>query len=405
MRKVRILLLLIVLALAGGLSFYGLRSGWFAAHRGLDRQPTAQAPSIGTPVDQKTGEDRPTFDIVRAEPDGSIIMAGQSKPGWTVIVETEEKEIGRATADENGEWVIEPKENLPKGEYSLELSAKSPEGETTLFSRQRLALSLSDPKEGQPLIALTEEGKATRVLQMPPSKRETSVASAAESTELASLEAQHAAGETAGAKSPAANLESADQAENQISFASVDYEEAGEKSMLHLNGQASPDARVAVYVNNELAGTATSDATGSWSFSGNRQLDGGKHTLRADLIGKQGESVVARAEVNFERQPPVVTALADDGSKTDNLYGDKAVSDEEDQKADTKLAGIATAGEQSDPEQEDSGVVVVKRGDTLWHIARKHYGDGTKYTQIFRNNKGQIRNPNWIYPNQRFKLP
>ena len=33
------------------------------------------------------------------------------------------------------------------------------------------------------------------------------------------------------------------------------------------------------------------------------------------------------------------------------------------------------------------------------------YGDGTKYTQIFRNNRAQIRDPNWIYPEQRLQLP
>jgi len=41
----------------------------------------------------------------------------------------------------------------------------------------------------------------------------------------------------------------------------------------------------------------------------------------------------------------------------------------------------------------------------LWQIAQRYYGDGAKYTQIFRNNRKQIRDPNWIYPNQRFDLP
>lgn len=43
---------------------------------------------------------------------------------------------------------------------------------------------------------------------------------------------------------------------------------------------------------------------------------------------------------------------------------------------------------------------VVKRGDTLWAIARKYLGSGTKYPQIAQENG--IKNPNLIYPGQVF---
>lgn len=45
---------------------------------------------------------------------------------------------------------------------------------------------------------------------------------------------------------------------------------------------------------------------------------------------------------------------------------------------------------------------VVKRGDTLWAIAAKYMGSGTKYPQIASQNK--IKNPNLIYPGQVFKI-
>ena len=49
--------------------------------------------------------------------------------------------------------------------------------------------------------------------------------------------------------------------------------------------------------------------------------------------------------------------------------------------------------------------IVVRRGDTLWHIARRRYGRGIRYTAIYRNNRDQIRNPHLIYPGQEFRLP
>lgn len=47
----------------------------------------------------------------------------------------------------------------------------------------------------------------------------------------------------------------------------------------------------------------------------------------------------------------------------------------------------------------------VKRGDTLWGIAKRYYGNGAKYPQIFNANRDRIKNPNLIYPGQVFTIP
>lgn len=47
----------------------------------------------------------------------------------------------------------------------------------------------------------------------------------------------------------------------------------------------------------------------------------------------------------------------------------------------------------------------VKRGDCLWNIAKKFYGNGSKYTTIYNANKDKIKNPNLIYPNQVLWIP
>ena len=59
----------------------------------------------------------------------------------------------------------------------------------------------------------------------------------------------------------------------------------------------------------------------------------------------------------------------------------------------------------------------VKSGDTLWGIAEKYYGSGTKHTTIYKANKDVIEstakkhgkksseNGKWIYPPTKLTLP
>ena len=51
------------------------------------------------------------------------------------------------------------------------------------------------------------------------------------------------------------------------------------------------------------------------------------------------------------------------------------------------------------------GKYVVRKGDSLWRISRRHYRRGHRYWRIYRANLGKIRNPDLIYPCQRFYIP
>lgn len=58
------------------------------------------------------------------------------------------------------------------------------------------------------------------------------------------------------------------------------------------------------------------------------------------------------------------------------------------------------------PAPSASQTYTVVKGDCLWNIAKKFYGNGSKYTVIYNANKGVIGgNPNLIYPGQVLTIP
>ncbi len=100
----------------------------------------------------------------------------------------------------------------------------------------------------------------------------------------------------------------------------------------------------------------------------------GVYTLRVDSLAPDG-TVTSRVETPFLREEPAVLAAA----------GEKAAAE-------------MAAGQRI-------SAITVQPGHTLWAIAEGRYGEGIEYWTIFRANRDQIRDPDWIYPGQVFTLP
>jgi LysM repeat protein len=47
----------------------------------------------------------------------------------------------------------------------------------------------------------------------------------------------------------------------------------------------------------------------------------------------------------------------------------------------------------------------VKKGDCLWNISKKFLNNGGRWKEIYNLNKSIIKNPELIYPGQKFKIP
>ncbi len=71
----------------------------------------------------------------------------------------------------------------------------------------------------------------------------------------------------------------------------------------------------------------------------------------------------------------------------------------------SKVDNNLTIAQQTAAPQQQSKTHTVEKGDTLWAIAAKEYGNGAKYTEIVAANQPMIKDADEIYPGQVLRIP
>jgi nucleoid-associated protein YgaU len=57
------------------------------------------------------------------------------------------------------------------------------------------------------------------------------------------------------------------------------------------------------------------------------------------------------------------------------------------------------------PDAREPVFHTVEKGDSLWKIAEKHYGNGGRFKEIFEANRPMLSDPDKIYPGQVLRIP
>ncbi|KQN72302.1 LysM peptidoglycan-binding domain-containing protein [Devosia sp. Leaf64] len=122
-----------------------------------------------------------TFGLLRAEPDGSVVIAGSGQPGSEVDVFSDDKLIGTAKVESSGDWVLVPDSPLPTGGVEITLA----EHGKTERADQSFVVVVDDDKTTQPLVVASTPGQASEILQGLDRPAATAVAAAPEVTQPA----------------------------------------------------------------------------------------------------------------------------------------------------------------------------------------------------------------------------
>ncbi len=318
----------------------------------------------------------PSFDTVRAEADGSVLVAGTAAAGAKIAVLVDGVAVAEAVTDAGGRFAA-----------FLDLGP----------SEKPRAITLSSTVEDGAEAA----SDATVMLEPTPAPEPAEVAAAdaaavPESTP-APAPAEGAAPPTAGeAKAEAPDVLVAD-AEGvtkltdtapvaEVLIDTIGYDRLGN---VDIAGRGAAGSFARLYVDNELTATAPLSDAGKWRMK-LTAIDAGLHMLRVDQLDAAGE-VTSRVETPFQREEPAKVVAA----------GSEAAAGPEATAADASQA-VAPA-EATPPVREIS--ITVQPGFTLWGIARENYGDGFLYVRVYEANRDLIRDPDLIYPGQVFTVP
>ncbi len=228
----------------------------------------------------------------------------------------------------------------------------------------------------------------------------------------------------------------AEPAEAPTKVVSVDAQDGGR---LFVSGRAPAGATVRLYLNDTLIAPATVGRDGTVTFTIGRGIKPGDYKVRLDQVDAASGKVRNRVEVPFSVPDGARIAGANrsvaapsepapgkdgDGKTASNASSPPTVgrqgenagaSDGPKDPISTTPAAPASSETVRDPIRTESapGTVYVpevktariERGDSLWAISRRTYGEGDRYTAIYDANQDQIRDPDLIYPGQVFVLP
>ena len=234
--------------------------------------PQADDGTVASATGDIAGSTSPSFDVVRAEPDGQAVFAGRAASGSTVTIKSGNKVVGSARASEQGDWVVIAPKPLAPGAHELSVSSK-------------LA--------GKPDVA----GERDVVIVIPERGRDIAGRDAGETGGSLALTVPKAANEA-----PAVLQTPKGIGDGRLALDAIDYGKQGDD--LSMAGRAPPAGEVRMYVENEFVGRATADENGRWILKPKKEIEPGKHQLRVDQV-EPGGKVVARLELSFFRAPPI----------------------------------------------------------------------------------------------------
>lgn len=237
----------------------------------------------------------PALTLLRAEPDGSLVIAGTGRPGAGIVVYADGAPLGVTQAEASGDWVVVPDAPLAPG--GVEIAAGEAGGDR--LSQQSFVVVIDPDRASEPLVIASKPGEASAVLQGLPQRGAVPVDEPAPLPEADPAEVSVALAEPERAEptAPAAAVPAV------IVPPSIDAIEIDGKANFFA-GSGAEGATVRLYVDDQFVADARV-AEGRWLVEATDVLTRRSQHVRVDMLKPGTAEVAARAEVNFVVDLPV----------------------------------------------------------------------------------------------------
>jgi nucleoid-associated protein YgaU/ElaB/YqjD/DUF883 family membrane-anchored ribosome-binding protein len=331
-----------------------------AAQPGQSATPaatTTPAPAASTPAPSAAAAPlTSTVQVTAVEFEGSkIFVAGSAPAASSVRALVDDKEIGKSTTEASGHFVIEGNVDLSVGSHIITVEELNADGTVKV----RVRVPFERPQTDQ----------ATVAMQAPSA--------------------------TPSAATTTAPAENQSTASDRAAFEKLRTDVAKAFGILSnlYKDQATPA------LDQAIAGRSAV-VIGLKSLSEFRTAAGTEPSFTAfagDIAAKARQLLTS-----VEAWPNDVAGIGKGIATLASRLADLHII------APPAPAPQAPAGPQTfeqPPLAESQNSVIIRRGDTLWQISRRVYGQGVRYTTIYLANEDQIKNPDLIEPGQIFGVP
>lgn len=345
-------------------------------------------------------------DAVEIEGD-KLFVAGSATPGFSVRVLADDVAVGTAKASPAGRFIVEAVAALSVGDHTITAELIEPGSSTVV---QRATVPFNRP-EGAAMAAVAGAPAAA-----PAQTPQPTVEAPAGSLVLPAIADMIAARDDAAAAlaefqkltGPEAAATPADLAASQAGLAAK--LEAMIAKAVPETAPAEEKAKVEEMKANARAALTAITAAGPIDPAALPDVEAMKK-LR-DGVGAAMAAIAPTAAPEAPPAAPVAPAAVAETATPPAPATPAAPSTPAPDIAAAPAAPAADAPAASGPvtiQQEpltpSAGSVIIRRGDTLWQISRRTYGQGVRYTTIYLANQQQIGNPDRIAPGQIFSVP
>jgi len=314
--------------------------------------PMAPVPPAASPEAPAAPTSAAGIQISAVEIEGSrLFIAGRAPSGASLLGFADDQTVGRAKATNEGNFVIEGTIDLPVGTHTIAVELMDGAGKTAL----RVEVPFDRPAGAQVAAVAGQDGQAS----------------------ISEIDG--------GAFDRLRN-----EAARAFALLQGLYENGGQPSA------------------EEVAAARSGTVIALRSLSEYRLPAGASATARdiVDQTVKQAGAALAAIDVLPPQPDALQAALPELAAAISTAVG--PATPESAEAGAPSVEQAAEAGpktiEQA-PLTQARTSVIIRRGDTLWQISRRVYGQGVRYTTIYLANQDQIANPDLIEPGQIFGVP